>query len=366
MLRFGLLAAVFLPIAAGCSSPTATSGDAAVPDSDVPGACQAPIEAEMSAGLDVASTNTSVTTSPDFTVLLETYAGHRYGHAHGTSSSTTVYESASTSKLVTAVVILDAVDSGALSLTTKAHDLLPFWTETTVTLRDLLSFTSGFSDEPVCLNNPIANFETCVQTIYTSNEASAPAAGTQFYYASTHLQVAGLMAMKAKNVATWTALFDAWRTKTGLFPSAAYDLPSTNNPRLAGGMHWTAEEYLGFLRALAHGFILSDASRTALFANQRGAAAVAYSPALGSAGEDWAYGLGNWLECATAHTAGSFDCGEGHRNSSPGAYGAYPFIDFDHRYFGIVARQGAYGTGYEGVNLLRATGTAPERWAACP
>src|SRR6185295_17892734 len=109
------------------------------------------------------------------------------------STAATVYESASTSKLIAAVVILDLVDQGLLTLDTKAHDLLPFWKETTVTLRHLLSFTSGFHDEPACINVAGADFETCVQTIYTKNSAVAPAAGTQFYYASTHLQIAGLL-----------------------------------------------------------------------------------------------------------------------------------------------------------------------------
>ena len=53
------------------------------------------------------------------------------------------------------------------------------------------------------------------------------------------------------------------------------------------------------------------------------------SPALNAFNQDWSYGFGNWLECPTAMGANTFDCGSGHRNSSPGAYGAYPFIDFD-------------------------------------
>ena len=37
----------------------------------------------------------------------------------------------------------------------------------------------------------------------------------------------------------------------------------------------------------------------------------------------------------------------------PGAYGAYPFVDFDLDYFGIVARQGALRTFPEGSSLFR-------------
>ena len=88
------------------------------------------------------------------------------------------------------------------------------------------------------------------------------------------------------------------------------------------------------------------------------------SPLLDRLQEDWAYGFGNWLECPTATTANTFDCGAGHRNSSPGAYGAYPFIDFDHGYVGIVARQSEnVGTFPEGVNIFRQIQDDAETWA---
>jgi hypothetical protein len=111
--------------------------------------------------------------------------------------------------------------------------------------------------------------------------------------------------------------------------------------------------------------VLEPASRAALHANQRGTATVVSSPAFDSLGEDWSYGLGNWLECPGASALGSYDCGDGHRNSSPGAYGAYPFIDFDHDYFGIVARRGALGSSGEGVAIFRSIEDLAEQWAAC-
>ncbi|MFZ5471177.1 MAG: hypothetical protein ACOZIN_17280 [Myxococcota bacterium] len=79
-------------------------------------------------------------------------------------------------------------------------------------------------------------------------------------------------------------------------------------------------------------------------------------------GEDWSYGLGNWLECPTATQPNSFNCGAGHRNSSPGAYGPYPFIDFDNQYFGILARQGSLGTYSEGARLFRTIEDTAKRW----
>ena len=322
----------------------------------------------MRQALDAAATDPQITSIPDFTVLLETQDGRRFTHSHGNSTATTVYESASTSKWVTATVIMDAVDQGAIALASTAHDLIPFWTEQTVTLEHLLSFTSGYSNDPLgCINLPNANFTNCVETIYNNNPTPA-AAGTEFDYASGHLQVAGLMTINALGLSSWAQVFAAFSTRTGLLPTSTYDLPSASNPRLAGGMHWTGEEYLGLLRALSRGTVLTAQSRAALFASHRGAAVVAGSPTLleppNGLGEDWAYGLGNWLECRST----AFDCAEGVRNSSPGAYGGYPFIDFEHGYFGMVARQGELGTYPEGILLFRQIQDDADRWATatCP
>ena len=318
----------------------------------------------MSTLLDAAAKDSSITTNPDFTVLLETAGGRRYVHSHGASSPTTRYESASTSKWVTAAIMLDLVDRGMLRLDTRASQHLAFWQQRDVDVRSLLSFTSGFTKEPPCVNLGAASYATCVRTIYDDNVATAAPAGTTFDYGSAHMHVAGLLAMRASNVTSWTEVFDAWRARTQLFPTAAYDIPSASNPRIASGMHWTGDEYLGFLRALYRGEILSPAMMTALHANQRGTASVVYSPIFDSLGEDWSYALGNWIECPTARTAGSFNCTGLHRNSSAGAYGAYPFIDFDGKYFGLVARRGALNSEEEGIAIARTIDAVAREWAA--
>jgi CubicO group peptidase (beta-lactamase class C family) len=318
------------------------------------------LEAAMSSTLAQTSTNA------DYTLLMESFDGRSYSHSRGNSSGQTRYESASTSKWVTAATILSLVDRGFLSLDSHPQDFIDFWRlpadhpANSLTLRQLLDFTSGFYDEPLCENLPTADFTTCVENIFQKNLAYRIPPGTQYYYSSTHLQIAGLMAIRARGFSTWGQVFDEFRARTGLFPTSSYDLPSASNPRLAGGMHWTGEEYLGFLRALAHRQVLSDRLSAQLFSYQRGNAQVIKSPAVDASGLDWGYALGNWVECASTH----YNCGE-HigRNSSPGAYGAYPFIDFDHGYFGLVARQGPLGTAFEGVNLFNAVAAGAAQWA---
>lgn len=353
---------LFALVACGSSPEPSDMPDASMSSVDASTSC-ADLEQTISEKLDLASQDPNIVGTPDYTIVLETRDGRTYTHSHGDAGPTVSYESASTSKLVSAVVILDLVEQGKLSLDTKAHDLIPFWTETDVTLRHLLSFTSGYFKDPACSNSGSYDFEKCVENIYDNNNATAPAPGVRWQYAGSHLQVAGLMAVKAAGVASWSELFAAWQAKTGLFPTAAYDLPSATNPRLAGGMHWTATEYLAFLRALDKGDILQPGTRDALFGNQRGTATLLDSPAWSKVQEDWSYGFGNWLECPTAKTLGGFDCGAGHRNSSPGAYGSYPFIDFDHGYAGVLARMGDLGQGFEGILLFRSAAEDITKWA---
>jgi CubicO group peptidase (beta-lactamase class C family) len=325
---------------------------------------RAELERGMAQKLDAAAVDEGVTAEPNFTLVLETDSGHRFVHTHGDSSLTKSYESASTSKWVAAAVILDLVDQGVLRLDDEPSLYLPFWQASGVNLAELLSFTSGFSKEPLCFNLPNADFADCVQRAYEANVDLAPPPGSEFFYSSTHLQIAGLMAVRAASVSGFADLFSAWQAKTALFPSGAFDLPSAENPRLAGGMHWTAAEYLEFLRALYDGKLLSKGTRQAMLTSQRGDAKVASSPALDALDQDWAYGFGNWLECPTAQGPDSYDCGSGHRNSSPGAYGAYPFIDWDRRYFGILARQGKLGTFRDGDSLFQTIAEDAGRWAS--
>lgn len=344
--------------AAGCGSGGG-DGDNTPP----PGDC-APAQRE--AGLDAALA--AVETDVDFTFAVARADGRRYVFSRGSSTMATSYESASTSKLVSAVVICRLVEQGHLALSDSPQDHIPGWPISegdplrAMTLAHLLSFTSGLTNEPFCQNLPGADFESCVLGIASANAGNGEIPGAQYFYASTHLQVAGLMAVRARGVATWGDVFAEFREQTGLFPTAAFDLPSAGNPRLAGGMHWNAAEYLEFLEALAGGSLLSAGLMEEFLQDRTGGGVViAYSPVT-EIGETWHYGFGFWHECEGP----VFDCAAGARISSPGAYGAYPFWDRERGCVGLVARQGALGSGFEGVALERAVRPLVEAWLACP
>ncbi|MDO9181761.1 MAG: hypothetical protein Q7U04_05105, partial [Bacteriovorax sp.] len=198
--------------------------------------------------------------------------------------------------------------------------------------------------------------------IATSNANNGIIPGNEFYYASTHLQVAGKMVIQSKSVSDWQAVFSEFKIQTGLFSSSTYDLPSSTNPRLAGGMHWTATEYLGFLRKLAKGQLLNNSSMITYLLDHTANATMTYSPVKSSTlNEEWHYGYGYWHECQNA----TWNCTVASRISSPGAYGSYPFWDRTNNYIGIIARQGTTGTFPYGIQIERAVRSLTKEWLTC-
>jgi hypothetical protein len=94
-------------------------------------------------------------------------------------------------------------------------------------------------------------------------------------------------------------------------------------------------------------------------------ATIGSSPAQDGINQDWHYGFGLWLECH----ATSFNCSYGVDSySSPGAYGAYPFMNITNKFYGIVARQGALGTFRNGYALYATVESLIVQWASksCP
>lgn len=297
-------------------------------------------------------------TETRFTLSVVAENGRVLTHSVGESTLETPYESASTSKWVTATVLMSLVEDGVMSLDDRPQDYIDAWPTTgnlsQISLTDLLSFTSGLNSAPACINIAIANFEPCVLRIANENSA-AELPGQDFYYSATHMQVAGLMAVKALGVSTWGEVFNQFKTRFDVFENSSYNLPSTSNPRLAGGMTWSAQDYRTFLAKYSSFSILNQTSVDVMSTNQAPSANIVSSPGL----ESWRYGLGLWLECLP----NALSCTQANRLSSPGAFGAYPFIDTEHNYFGIIARQGELGTFENGYAIFTQVQQLLESWA---
>ena len=350
-------------LTAGCGG----GGETSAPVASCPAGQVQVLEAAMNTRLAQAESEV------DFSFAVERNDGRRYTFNRGASTLQTVYESASTSKLVSAVIIMRLVEQNYLSLADKPQDHIAGWpiasgeTLYPMTLAQLMNFTSGLTEEPACLNDANSDLKTCVISIANTNAGRGITPGSQFFYAATHQHVAGLMAVKARRMASWQDVFAEFKAQTGLFSTTTFDIPSLSNPRIAGGMHFTGEEYLAFLRALKGGLLLNAASMSELLADYTATVPIVYSAFLSgigggpALGEDWHFGFGLAHECRSA----TFNCVVGARVSSPGALGSYPFWDRSKGYTGIVVRQGVFGTLITGIAIERSVRSTVEQWAAC-
>jgi CubicO group peptidase (beta-lactamase class C family) len=265
-----------------------------------------------------------------------------YQHMIGGFTADTRVAVASSSKMVSGLVIFDAIRRKELSLDATTGQMLG-WTGANgaITLRQLLSFTSGLAREATCTLNASITLDACVQNIRDAAVVADP--GTRFDYGSTHLQVAARMAEIASGK-TWATLFDdTLRTPLGLAADVAYfTLPKqqvgTQNPLVAGGLRASMNDYSAFLALAFHrgGSGGITVGTPALFDEQQKEpypnAVIGNSPMAGIGLPEYHYGLTAWLMCDTPTTG----CAE---LSSPGAFGFTPWLDRASGYYAILGME---------------------------
>jgi serine-type D-Ala-D-Ala carboxypeptidase/endopeptidase len=240
---------------------------------------------------------------------------------------------ASASKMVSGITLFRIMDEGYLTLDSTTGQVLG-WTgdQGAITLRQLLSFTSGLSPENQCTYDSTVTLGQCVATISGTSLIAAP--GTEFDYGSVHLEVAGRMA-EVVTGKSWNELFaQEIRDPLGLPADIVYyanplKMTNTGNPLLAGGLVVSMNEYEHFLHFVydkGAGLLVPQIFDTqAIEPYPDVVIGKSPAPAL-------RYGLTAWLECSTPQTG----C---HRISSPGAFGFTPWIDRDAGYYAILGMQ---------------------------
>ena len=281
----------------------------------------------------------------DLTVLFGTGDGIVFSHVKGDSAPDRTYLIASASKWLTSITALSLVEDGLWTLGDHPQQHLSWWSDdatdprSRVTLEQLLSFTSGAwgaMDDVPCVEDGDSTLEACAQVIHDDFFTWEP--GTAFYYGPPHMQVAAAMA-SATTGERWNRLFrDHVATPLGLPASAAFAVPSLDNPRAAGGATASGEDYAAVLTALVAGELLSPASLEVMAADHTGdGVTLEYRPGTAADGRDWHYALGCWRECEDA-TYGP-ECDQPGVLSSPGAFGFYPFWDQARGFWGVVSTQ---------------------------
>ncbi|MFY2562651.1 serine hydrolase domain-containing protein [Corallococcus terminator] len=280
-----------------------------------------------------------------------------FQHMVGTFTPTQRVAVASASKMVSGMVLLELIKRGQLGLDSTTGTVLG-WTgpKASITLRHLLSFTSGMVRDHACTTTPGITLATCVNTLSTLAPVAAP--GTRFDYGSTHLHVAARMA-EVVTGKTWNTLFsDILRAPLGQSTAATYyTLPrqglGTQNPLIAGGLRVTMSEYADFLSLAFHKGqtptltigtpALFDAQAREPYPN----VVIGNSP-MAALGLPFHYGLTAWLECLTP----ALGCT---RLSSPGAFGFTPWLDRDSGYYAILGMELNTTAGEGGVASFSVT-----------
>lgn len=259
---------------------------------------------------------------------------------------------ASASKWVTAALVMTVVDDGRLSLDAPISRYLPEFTGDAgrITLRQLLAQTSGEGGLPDGVDlrqDPRITLGASAAAIARHPLQDRP--GAVFRYGGPGYQVAGA-AVEAVTGRRWAELFDERIARpAGMTASAWQHLPSrgvapgdTLDPLLQGGLVTTAQDYMRFLTMLAQGGVIDG--RRVLSANavdametaQTLGLPMAYIPPGATRGQAQ-YALGNWCERWSADRRCMLV-------SSPGAFGAFPWID---------RQSGLYGIFFTRVRLTR-------------
>lgn len=263
-----------------------------------------------------------------------------FEHMYGDFSPDRRVAIASASKLVSGVTLFRLIDEGYLSLDSTTGQVLG-WTGTKgeITLRHLLSFTSGLPPEDACTYQADVTLAECVDDIAQQDPVAPP--GTEFDYGSTHLHVAARMAEVAVG-ANWNDIFDQQlRQPLQLSPEVAYySAPRQGlganppNPLPAGGLRASMNDYASVLRfvyqkgewqgsqLLAPGIF--DTQTIEPYPN----VTMGNTPSTIGA----RYGLTAWLECDTPATGCS-------TISSPGAFGFTPWLDRNAGYYAILGME---------------------------
>jgi CubicO group peptidase (beta-lactamase class C family) len=309
------------------SPPPAPPPAAPDPFADIDRAASAAFTSQGIAGMGVA--------------IYDAQGVKRFEKMYGTFASDQRVAIASASKMVAGLTMMRLVDQGFLTLDSTTGAVLG-WTgpQADITLRQLLSFTSGLPREAPCTLLPNLTLADCVASISQMTLVAAP--GTRFDYGSTHLHVAARMA-EVVTGQPWANVFETQlKNPLGLGPDMLWytgprQAQGTSNPLIAGGLRATMNEYarilqLEYNRGVYQGNrLISDALFTAQSTEPYPAAEIGSSP-FANVGLEFHYGLASWLEC----TPPASNCAV---QSSPGAFGFTPWVDRDGGYYAMVAME---------------------------
>jgi CubicO group peptidase (beta-lactamase class C family) len=244
---------------------------------------------------------------------------------------------ASASKWVSALVIGRLVERGTLRWDSTVGEWWPtVATEKRgITLAQLFSHTSGLpGEESGCIANALTTLQACAAQILAGPMVSTP--GTAFSYGGLSMQVAGAMAERASG-RDWNTLFAQELTQPLGLTQTDFGSTSTTpglitlpNPRIAGGMRSTLEDYRRLMAMWqADGLVREGPIAGQRYLQPATIRAMQIDRSLGAtrldvpvsvAGGAFGYGIGHWI-LPTGRAGNTM------LESSPGAFGFQGWVD---------------------------------------
>jgi D-alanyl-D-alanine-carboxypeptidase/D-alanyl-D-alanine-endopeptidase len=237
----------------------------------------------------------------------------------------------SAAKWLSAAAILALVDEGKLRLDDSVSRYLPYFKgdKRGITVRQLLSHTSGLPDYSPCMFQQQLTLDDCARQIGEKTTLRAPP-GMEFAYGGAAFTVAGRVAEVAAK-ATWAEIFTATIAAPLGLRHTGYG--ATANPLLSEGLAYSsASDYATFLQMLLDGGVhdgrrvLSDAALDEMMRDQTAAVTGRVSPR-----GDRTYGLGCWRDVVDSTT------GRALLVTSPGGGGFVPWINRRRNMLGVLA-----------------------------
>lgn len=257
----------------------------------------------------------------------------KYKKELGMFNARTAAPIASSSKWLTAALVMILVQEGKISLDDKVSDFIPAFAKygkNYITIRHCLSHYTGIEENGKKLFNrdKFTTLEEEVNAIAAKEIQSNP--GTEFRYSGFGLNIAGrvleVVTKKKFDMLAQQKLFRPLGMRNTTFSN-----PDGSAPNPSGGARSTADDYMKFLAMLLHNGkhngvqILSEESVKELRTVQTTPAAIKHAP---KTAEGFSYAMGAWSLSDEEKQATVL--------ASPGLFGTWPLIDWEKGYAYLV------------------------------
>ncbi len=234
-------------------------------------------------------------------------------------------------KWLSAAAILALVDEGTLRLDDSVSRYMPYFKgdKRGITLRQLLSHTSGLPDYAPCMFQSELTLDECARQIGEKTKLRAPP-GREFAYGGAAFSVAGRVAEVAAK-APWAEIFATRIARPLGLRHTGYG--ATANPMLSEGLAYSsAADYATFLQMLLDGGmhdgtrVLSEQMIEEMTRDQTTGIGNRVSPR-----GDRTYGLGCWRDVVDSTS------GRALLVTSPGGGGFVPWLNRRRNMIGVLA-----------------------------